>query len=351
MISVKDSLNNLDRQIKANEHSRRLAKKCMELWQESLRAVQEHVFPLFPEAARKAQDDWQRVHSCVHEDVTEDVLNSMPRLVEQVLHDYAVESRRAQRDELDSVKSILGVMAEAVGSTRTRTNAYSESMEEVCETFGRLAQTETLDELRQQLAREAVQVRENLAQMVRESELSSQAMEKDLHSFQAQLARAELAASTDPLTGLGNRRELERQLELRIGQSTHFCALLFDLDHFKSINDRFGHHCGDEALRQFAGVLHEQVRPGDVAARWGGDEFFLIFDCTMKDALRRSEQISAMLKRRYEMNWNGKKISLPIQASSGVVEHCAGETAATLFRRADEAMYAVKEKQRQKLPD
>jgi diguanylate cyclase len=83
-----------------------------------------------------------------------------------------------------------------------------------------------------------------------------------------------------------------------------------------------------------------------VVARWGGDEFFVILDCVMKDALRRSQQISEKLARRYEMVWNGKKTPIGLRASSGVVEYCCGETAEELFRRADQAMYAVKQKRR-----
>ena len=344
MISVKEAITDSGLQARALEQARRLSAKCLELGRGSLRAVEEHVFPLFPEAARKAQEDWRQVYACIREEAPEDVLESTPRMVARILHNYALESRRMQREELESVKSILGVMAEAVGATRLQTNTYSESMAEVSESLGRMAETESLEELRRQLTKEAAQVRESVGKMVRESEACLLAMETDLAHFRTKLAEAEAAAATDALTGLANRRELERQMEMRIQRMTPFCALLVDLDDFKSINDRFGHECGDQALRMFASVLNEQVRPGDVVARWGGDEFFVIFDCAMKDALRRSQQISLQLSRRYSLNWKGKSISISLQASSGVVEYCYGETASALFRRADEAMYAVKGK-------
>ncbi len=90
MISIKNSLTDLDRQAKELENNRRFARRCLQLWQGSLRAVEDHVFPLFPEAARKAVEDWQQVHCCVQEDTPEDVLDSTPRLVERVLHNFAI---------------------------------------------------------------------------------------------------------------------------------------------------------------------------------------------------------------------------------------------------------------------
>ena len=120
MISVKDAVSELDRQSKAMEERERLARKCLTYWQQSMLSMEEHVFPLFPGAARKTEEDWQQVHACLEEDVPEAVLDSTPRLVERVLYNYAQESRRTQREDMDAVKSILSVMASAAESARSR---------------------------------------------------------------------------------------------------------------------------------------------------------------------------------------------------------------------------------------
>ena len=344
MISVRSALTDLDRQAEELERARRTEGKCLALWGETLEAVGEQLFPLFPEASATVDEDWRQVHACLQPGGLREVWESTPRLVERVLHNYANEARRTQREDLDAVKAILEVMAGAAISVRARTDSYGSTFQGVCASLGRLVQLDSPDELRRQLGQEARQLRESVTQMVRESEEALSVMESDLQQFRRRLAAAEAAASTDSLTGLANRRELERQLELRIAELRPFCLILFDLDEFKSINDRFGHECGDQALRQFSAVLNEQVRPGDVVARWGGDEFVVILDCTIKDALRRTQQISEKVARRYEMAWNGKKAQIPLRASSGVAEYCCGETAEDLFRRADQAMYAVKQR-------
>lgn len=342
MISLKDAVSELDRQTTAIEDQRRLTRKCLTYWKQSMHSMEQHVFPLFPRAARKTEEDWQQVHACLEVDAPEAVIESTPRLVERVLYNYAQESRRTQREEMDAVKAILSVMASAAESARTRSDQHGGDLQNVCESLSRLVQVDDLEQLRSQLAAEASHLQESVSKMMCDDRQSIASMEADLAQFRSRLAAAEAAASTDSLTGVANRRELERQLEQRIQSMTPFCALLFDLDSFKSINDRFGHECGDMVLRQFANVLNEQVRPGDVVARWGGDEFFVLFNCALKDAFKRCAQISEKLSRRYEIQWEGKSILLPIRASSGVVEYVRGQSAADVFRRADEAMYAAK---------
>jgi diguanylate cyclase (GGDEF)-like protein len=90
------------------------------------------------------------------------------------------------------------------------------------------------------------------------------------------LARTESQAQLDPLTGLANRRNLERRLHEVLGDGSPYVVAFIDLDHFKALNDTHGHDTGDRALRLFGRVLRDSIRPHDIAARYGGEEFIVV---------------------------------------------------------------------------
>jgi diguanylate cyclase (GGDEF)-like protein len=97
--------------------------------------------------------------------------------------------------------------------------------------------------------------------------------------------RSETQAHTDPLTGLMNRRSLEEKVRAIAEDGLSYCAVYADLDHFKQLNDVHGHDAGDQALRLFARVLRDSVRPHDLTARYGGEEFVVVLpDCQISDA-------------------------------------------------------------------
>jgi diguanylate cyclase (GGDEF)-like protein/putative nucleotidyltransferase with HDIG domain len=163
-------------------------------------------------------------------------------------------------------------------------------------------------------------------------------------------ARAELliarlydAARTDPLTGLSNRRGFRELLDLELERarrsSTEMTVLVGDLDHFKEVNDRSGHHVGDAALQRVARVLNERRRQIDFAARVGGEEFALILpNTTQDDAFVLAERLRCDLHEEFAGD------SVPITISFGLASYPAhGETAASLLRAADEALYAAKD--------
>ncbi len=109
-------------------------------------------------------------------------------------------------------------------------------------------------------------------------------------------AKSEVQARTDPLTGLWNRRSLENRINDLQREGTPYALAYGDLDHFKLLNDTYGHEAGDQALRLFSRVLREAVRPTDVTARYGGEEFVVVLpDCEVEIATKILERLRERL--------------------------------------------------------
>jgi diguanylate cyclase (GGDEF)-like protein len=152
-----------------------------------------------------------------------------------------------------------------------------------------------------------------------------------------------IQATQDPLTGLSNRRGLERWIAEhlpRAEQGEPVTLLLADLDHFKSINDRFGHGVGDEVLRRVAGVIRGSCRGRDLAARYGGEEFVLAlasvdYDAAIEVAHRLRESIQAY-------PWDRLTCGLTVSASIGVAQGVETADAVALLTLADRRLYAAK---------
>jgi len=151
------------------------------------------------------------------------------------------------------------------------------------------------------------------------------------------------AARSDPLTGLPNRRGFRELLDLELERArrgrTPMSVLAGDLDHFKEVNDRAGHHVGDAVLQQVAALLREGVRQIDLPARIGGEEFAVILPGSDAQA---AFAVAERLRCRLRDAFAGA--SVPITISFGIATHPAhAETAASLVRAADEALYGAKE--------
>ena len=162
-------------------------------------------------------------------------------------------------------------------------------------------------------------------------------------SYQSEL---EKLANTDPLTGLYNRRAFTRFAEARLEEArsapSPLSLLLFDIDHFKSINDRYGHDVGDQVICDFASVIASILQGDDIAARWGGEEFIVLMPGTELD---RAVLMAEMVRRTTALLTFGMPLveGLRLTASAGVVCCSDGEeTLASLVKHADGALYASK---------
>ncbi len=153
-------------------------------------------------------------------------------------------------------------------------------------------------------------------------------------------------SQTDPLTRLCNRRSLTEMLEnemSRCQRNLAPCSLIMcDIDHFKQVNDEYGHQAGDDVLVTVADLLREHLRPYDLAARYGGEEFCLVLpETNMAHAAEVAERIRKQLEG---YNFTGNLASLKLTISLGVAT-ISGSNAKTedeLIRMADEALYLAK---------
>ena len=150
----------------------------------------------------------------------------------------------------------------------------------------------------------------------------------------------------DPLTGLFNRRCMEETLELEFARATRghrsIGIIMIDIDHFKRLNDSLGHEAGDEVLRALAALLRSRVREGDIACRYGGEEFVLILPEAPLDLARaRAEELREQVKRLL-VPYRDQLVG-PVSVSVGVAafpDH--GKTALMLLRAVDAALYRAK---------
>ena len=159
------------------------------------------------------------------------------------------------------------------------------------------------------------------------------------------------AAETDYLTGMLNRGAIISRLSrlIEAGQSVgrRFSIALIDLDHFKTINDRFGHDTGDAVLRHFAACANEAVRDNDYLGRVGGEEFLLVMAGAGQDeACRVLERLRHHIQTRPV---DTGKIALKYTFSAGVVEWRPGTSLEDLYSTADKALYAAKSDGRDRL--
>jgi diguanylate cyclase (GGDEF)-like protein len=151
---------------------------------------------------------------------------------------------------------------------------------------------------------------------------------------------------TDPLTGLGNHRFLHEtfKIEFRKHMSTRspLSCFMMDLDHFKKVNDTYGHPFGDYVLKHFADLVKKSIRQGDTATRYGGEEFLCILpNCDKEEARAVAERIRQATER-YSFVHNGEKVKVTVSVGTVTGYQRSGSNYRNLIVVADEALYQAK---------
>ncbi len=254
----------------------------------------------------------------------------------------ALERVRAAVDDL--LSGVSGNLTAIEGDA----HRYGRALAEHRESLERMATIDDLRDLEQRMLQQVKDVQGANDRYRRELDVANQKVVEQ----QKELERLHQAAAVDFLTELPNRRQLDERMREEMGRAKRynqrFSLVVFDLDHFKRVNDDFGHAAGDRILRAIAQLMHEQKRSSDFLARYGGEEFVMLLPETpLENAVQLAEKIRARV-REAEYQFQKRLVRITLSAGVGEVEP-ATDSPESLFDRVDAALYQAKREGRDRV--
>jgi diguanylate cyclase len=254
-----------------------------------------------------------------------------------------VEQQAQQAERARDITNLFNAVRDVMASVGSEMTSIQNGLTQSTDRFEAISRMTDLRQMRQLLVAEVSALRQMTVERRAVWQKTSRALQDRIVNLERQLVVSEAEAATDPLTGIFNRRGFDRTcVELIRDASATFALAIVDIDDFKAVNDEHGHGVGDEVLKLLAQTLLQSVRQGDVVARIGGDEFAILsLGLTLLQVERRMKTVLAQLAKPLPLPGVAEARPLPA-ASCGVTEFAAGDTVATLCKRADEALYLAK---------
>jgi diguanylate cyclase len=196
--------------------------------------------------------------------------------------------------------------------------------------------------------RKATELKSCVDQMAQDGRQSLAQLRTKVSTYETKLKAVEQLAAKDSLTGLANRRGVERRMDWLVAKGEPFCVVVLDLNSFKQVNDDHGHAEGDELLRKFSEELGRNVRTEDTVGRWGGDEFIIVLNRDLAAAQSQVRRIEDWVFGDYEIRTDRGKgtLTVKVSASIGLAQWLPGKTVRQVLEEADASMYLDKKKSR-----
>jgi diguanylate cyclase (GGDEF)-like protein len=269
--------------------------------------------------------------------------------VEVQLQEWGERTAGQFKAQADEVKELLIAMAKTAESVGARDQGYASQFAGLTSRLERIADLSDLTKIRSSLVERVAELKTTVDQMTRDNQQLVAQLRAEVSTYETRLKSVEDLVLKDPLTDLANRRSIEERIRWNIEYCQEFCVAMIDLDHFKQINDQYGHLAGDETLKQFARELQLNSRSTDLVGRWGGDEFIIVLSCNLKSAKMCMERVREWVLGNYTLRGDGDtSVVVQIDASIGAAEWRRGETMQQLIAEADADMYLDKKRSRQK---
>lgn len=295
-----------------------------------------------PPEGKELQESLLNLRERLNAEASASAIVETEQLLEAELQTWSARVAHFFQAKTEEVREILEIVARATRQLGERDQRYSKQFGKLTERLQATAKLNDLSTIRQALVKNVAEMETCVSKMTLDGQESVSALRAQMSIYEARLEEVERIATQDPLTGLANRRKLERQLELLVSLARPFSVIFIDLNGFKNVNDTHGHQAGDDLLKQFAGELRTAFRTTDTVGRWGGDEFIVLVDADFLTATSKVERIQKWVDGEYIVNTQSGPRKVHIGAASGVASWQPSDTATTILQRADAAMYEHK---------
>ncbi len=258
-----------------------------------------------------------------------------------------LERSRVYRTDHDAeLTDLVRVLSKVIDTVRGDSRKFEHELLRSTTAMGRMVEIEDLRELKRVLSREVDSLREAAAERQKSEARHYESLTKRVRSLEQSLTKAQSEAATDALTRLPNRGAFDLAAREWVSRAARdgqpFAVAMIDLDDFKRINDAYGHPIGDRVIVAAAQLLRSGLAEGEIAARFGGEEFALLLAATAATARERVTALLDRLPPSYEFDHDGVTRRVGFTFSGGATGYVAGDTAESLLKRADEALYDAK---------
>jgi diguanylate cyclase (GGDEF)-like protein len=349
LISIKKYLDsNESVAVEVVPESNDLVTMTMESYRSVLRAIGKSAVQACPAPGQDLEQSLAGLATSLSNDAMPKAVKQTQIQVEERLNRWGSLTAEHLKTKADEVRDLLIMLARTAESVGERDQRYSGQFAALTTDLRAIANLDDLTQVRASLVRKATELKSCVDQMAQDGQQSLTQLRTKVSSYETKLKEAEQLAAKDPLTGLANRRGIERRLEWLVARGEPFCVVILDLNFFKRVNDDYGHAEGDDLLKKFSAELERNVRSEDVVGRWGGDEFIVVLNRDLAAAQTQVGRIREWVFGKYEIaraRGNGP-ITVAVSAAIGLAQWLPGKTVKKVIEEADASMYKDKKNAR-----
>ncbi len=320
---------------------------------------------ILPAASKKEKFEVVKALNNSDDKTWKDIIHKLVRLVNQSISSVEQEKQDLETyvikisAQLADIESFMHVVRRDNDEAKSRSLALTDSVEIGVSSIEKtITKSTDLTTLKQDVSSNLTEIRKHVEDYKHAEEvkkdISSQSYakiieelsrsQKESEKLQAQLHESKIQLLRDPLTDIANRLAYDERIIVEFNRwkrtNVPLCLALWGLDHFKQINDKYGHGVGDRVLKLFADIIQSRIRKVDLFARIGGEEFVLLMpDTSIENAMNLNNKLRVMLE---ECNFHYEGQHCKITSSVGVAEFRRGDKAEIVLEKADKALYHSK---------